>query len=121
MKAICLFLGAAVTWISMPVVAGTLQVPQIQTDASVTRVYQCDGGKSLKVTYWNSSNGQSFALIPVKNHPLLFVDTLAASGVKYDAGRYTWWTKGDHGDLYDVMAGPNAPPIVAGCVSAASK
>lgn len=101
--------------------AASLQVPQIQVGAPMTRTYQCDGGKSLQVTYWNSSNGQSFALVPVEGKPLLFADTLAASGVKYDAGHYTWWTKGDRGDLYDLMAGPNAPPIIAGCVSDTSK
>lgn len=100
--------------------AGTLQVPQIQTAAPMTHTYQCEGGKSLQVTYWNSSNGQSFALVPVDGKPLLFVDTLAGSGVKYEAGRYTWWTKGKHGDLYDMMAGPNAPPIIAGCASDAA-
>lgn len=101
--------------------AGSLQVPQIQASAPVTHSYQCDGGKSLQVTYWNSSNGQSFALLPVQGKALLFVSTLAASGVKYDAGQYTWWTKGNHGDLYDLMAGPNAPPIIAGCTSDTSK
>lgn len=112
--------GIGALLVVVTVEAGSLQVPQIETSTPITHTYQCEGGKSLQVTYWNGSNGQSFALVPVEGKPLLFVDTLAASGVKYDAGRYTWWTKGNHGDLYDMMAGPNAPPIIAGCASTPS-
>ena len=95
--------------------AGALEVPQIRTSGQQTATYQCADGKSLTVTYWNTDNGQSFALLPVGGNPLLFVDTLSASGAKYQTGRYTWWTKGHNGDLYDAMAGQNAPPILAGC------
>ncbi len=122
MKACSRFLPGVVMLLAVTSAeAGSLQVPQVQTGTPITRTYQCEGGKSLQVTYWNSNNGQSFALVPVEGKPLLFVDTLAASGVKYDAGHYTWWTKGNHGDLYDMTAGPNAPPIIAGCASDASK
>jgi membrane-bound inhibitor of C-type lysozyme len=78
--------------------------------------YTCAGGATLNVSYWNTANGQSFALVPVKGQPLLFVSTLAASGVRYQADRYTWWTKGPRADLYDVTAGADAPPILGGCV-----
>jgi membrane-bound inhibitor of C-type lysozyme len=113
--------GGVVLLAVASVEAGSLQVPRIQVSAPATHSYRCDGGKSLQVTYWNGSNGQSFALLPVQGKALLFVSTLAASGVKYDAGQYTWWTKGNHGDLYDLIAGPNAPPIIAGCTGGTSK
>jgi membrane-bound inhibitor of C-type lysozyme len=113
--AICLSLGSFTLMTGLCASAGTLNVPQIDTGASFTRVYQCDAHKSLTVTYWNGLNGQSFALLPIEGKSLLFVDTLAASGVKYEAGRYTWWTKGNNGDLYDKMAGENTAPILAGC------
>jgi membrane-bound inhibitor of C-type lysozyme len=99
--------------------AAPLKVTKVQVDAPVSHTYQCEGGKSLQVTYWNSQSGQSFALLPVNGKPMLFVNTIAASGVKYVADRYTWWTKGDHGDLYDMTGGPDAKPIVAGCSVAA--
>jgi membrane-bound inhibitor of C-type lysozyme len=101
-----------------PVFAGSLNVPQIQLAKAITQTYQCAGGKSLQVTYLNAANGQSFALVPVDGKPLLFVDTIAASGVRYQAGRYVWWSKGNNGDLYDVMQGENAAPVVAGCSAA---
>jgi membrane-bound inhibitor of C-type lysozyme len=113
--------AAAAALAATPASAGALQVPQIQASPPVSRIYRCAGGGSLTVTYWNGRNGQSFALVPVGGTPLLFVDTLAASGVKYEAGRYTWWTKGNQGDLYDMTAGPNAPPIMAGCSSLVTK
>ncbi|HEY2622484.1 MAG TPA: MliC family protein [Dyella sp.] len=95
--------------------ADALRVPQIQLAKSITQTYQCAGGKSLQVTYLNAANGQSFALLPVDGKPLLFVDSMAASGVRYQAGRYIWWSKGNRGDLYDAMQGENAAPVVAGC------
>jgi membrane-bound inhibitor of C-type lysozyme len=101
--------------------AGALNVPDIPVDATLLRNYQCQGGKSLKVTYYNKQGGQSFALLSVKDKPMLFVDTLAGSGVRYVAGPYVWWTKGNNGDLYDTTAGPNAAPIIAGCTSSPGK
>jgi membrane-bound inhibitor of C-type lysozyme len=109
--------GAAVSVAAATALADTLNVPEIPVDATLQRNYQCQSGQSLKVTYYNSHGGQSFALLLVKDKAMLFVDTLAGSGVKYVAGPYTWWTKGNHGDLYDMTAGPNAAPIIAGCTS----
>lgn len=97
--------------------ADALNVKAIPVSATVARNYRCKAGQSFQVTYYNST-GQSFALLPVKGKAMLFVDTLAASGVKYVAGTYVWWTKGDNGDLYDTMAGPDAAPVISGCTSA---
>lgn len=110
--------AAALATTALEASAGVLKVPQIRTNDKRTTDYQCAGGKSLTVTYWNTDNGQSFALLPVSGKMLLFVDTLSGSGAKYQTGRYTWWTKGHTGDLYDEMAGPNAPPILSDCSTA---
>ncbi|ULU26464.1 MliC family protein [Dyella terrae] len=98
--------------------ADTTHLPPIPVDNTLVRDYQCHGGQSLKVTYYNRQGGQSFAMLTVKGNAMLFVDTLAASGVRYVAGPYVWWTKGNNGDLYDMTAGPNAAPIIGGCTSA---
>ena len=97
--------------------AAPLRLTEIQTESRQTSKYTCATGKILQVTYWNTANGQSFALVPVKGQQLLFVNTLAASGVRYQAGSYIWWTKGPRADLYDATAGENAPPILADCVT----
>ncbi|MGH8779068.1 MliC family protein [Paraburkholderia sp.] len=97
--------------------AAPLHLADIQTKGRQTQQYTCATGKILRVTYWNTANGQSFALLPVDGKTLLFVNTLAASGAKYQAGSYTWWTKGPRADLYDATAGDNAPPVLSDCVT----
>jgi len=97
--------------------AAPLRFAEIQTKERQTHRYTCATGKILQVTYWNTANGQSFALVPVKGQAMLFVNTLSASGAKYQAGSYTWWTKGPRADLYDAMQGENAPPILSDCVT----
>ncbi|WP_414696632.1 MliC family protein [Paraburkholderia sp.] len=97
--------------------AEPLRLAEIQTKQRQTHKYTCATGKILQVTYWNTANGQSFALVPVKGKSLLFVNTLSGSGAKYQAGSYTWWTKGPRADLYDATAGDNAPPVLSNCVT----
>src|ERR1700761_6138205 len=97
--------------------AAPLRLAEIQTKGRQTHKYTCATGKILQVTYWNAANGQSFALVPVKGQQMLFANTLSGSGAKYQAGSYTWWTKGPRADLYDAMAGENAPPILSDCVT----
>jgi len=97
--------------------AEPLQFAQMQAKNHQTNKYTCATGKILQVTYWNMANGQSFALVPVKGKPLLFVNTMSASGAKYQAGSYTWWTKGPRADLYDAMDGEDAPPMLSDCVT----
>ncbi|WP_028226200.1 MliC family protein [Paraburkholderia ferrariae] len=107
--AACLTAGAAA--------AAPLAVSEIQTQTRHTFSYTCADGKTFKVTYLNAKNGQSFAILPVAGQSLLFVSTIAASGVRYQADRYTWWTKGPRADLYDATAGENAAPVLAGCAT----
>ena len=97
--------------------AAPLQFSEIQAKNRQTQKYTCATGKILQVTYWNTPNGQSFALVPVKGKQLLFVNTLSGSGAKYQAGSFTWWTKGPRADLYDATDGENAPPMLSDCVT----
>nr|WP_199044995.1 MliC family protein [Dyella sp. ASV24] len=114
----CMACILMVAFTSPVAMADTAHLPAIPVDNTLVRNYQCQGGQTLKVTYYNRQGGQSFAMLTVKGNAMLFVDTLAASGVRYVAGPYVWWTKGDNGDLYDMTAGPDAAPIIAGCTSA---
>lgn len=116
------WLVAATTALGLAVACGhTWAAPSpladIQTKNRQTHKYTCATGKILQVTYWNTANGQSFALVPVKGQQLLFVNTMSASGAKYQAGSYTWWTKGPRADLYDAMDGENAPPMLSDCIT----
>jgi membrane-bound inhibitor of C-type lysozyme len=95
--------------------AATLSVPQISLSTRNTIHYVCKGGKSLTVNYYNARNEQSFALLSVKGKRMLFVNVLSASGAKYEAGEYTWWTKGPEGTLSDALADEKAPPLLDEC------
>jgi membrane-bound inhibitor of C-type lysozyme len=93
-----------------------LVVPQIQLGKPIVATYRCVGGQSFKVTYWNASNGQSFALLPVQGRPMLLVNAMSADGVRYQAGFITWWSKGRGGDLYDTRVSSDKP-VLQGCRS----
>jgi membrane-bound inhibitor of C-type lysozyme len=102
--------------------AAQLTVEEIDADARQLVVYRCANQKQpVRVSYWLAGNGQSFALVPVDGQRLLFVDTVSASGVRYQAGRYTWWTKGREATLRDEIADPNSPPLLADCVQVEKK
>ncbi|MEM5342687.1 MliC family protein [Paraburkholderia azotifigens] len=97
--------------------ADLLPLPDIRTAHRVTQKYTCATGRILQVTYLNATNGQSFAVLPVKGTQMLFVNVLSGSGAKYQAGSYTWWTKGPQATLYDAMLGEDAPPLLSDCVT----
>jgi membrane-bound inhibitor of C-type lysozyme len=97
--------------------AAPFAVPQIQIATSNALRYACRGGKSLDVTYLNTKNKQSFAVLRVQGRMLVLVNVLSASGAKYVADRFTWWTKGPEGTLTDDTADPSAPPLLAECKS----
>lgn len=102
--------------------AAQLTVEEIDADARQTAVYQCANQKQpIRVSYWLAGNGQSFALVPVNGQRMLFVDTVSASGVRYQAGRYTWWTKGRGATLRDEIADAKAPPLLSDCVQVETK
>nr|WP_246356002.1 MliC family protein [Paraburkholderia humisilvae] len=96
---------------------GAPRFGDLHTKKPRTQKYTCATGRTFNVTYLSATNGQSFALVPVKGQQMLFVNTLSGSGAKYQAGSYTWWTKGTRADLYDAMAGPDAPPVLSNCVT----
>ena len=99
-----------------PYQAPPLIVPQIQLGRPIVATYRCAGGQSFKVTYWNASNGQSFALLPVQGRPMLLVNGMSADGARYQGGFATWWSKGRGGDLYDARVSTDKP-VLRGCQS----
>jgi membrane-bound inhibitor of C-type lysozyme len=96
---------------------GALDIRDLHVQSRHTFSYTCANSKTFKVTYLNAANGQSFALVPVNGRKLLFVGVIAASGVKYVADRYTWWTKGPGADLYDVTSDASPKPVLSGCAT----
>jgi membrane-bound inhibitor of C-type lysozyme len=103
-----------------PALAVPLSLPDIQIDLRQVVQYRCDGGYALSVDYFNGDNGQSFAVLQIDGVKRLFVATLAASGVKYQADHYIWWSKGDSGNLYDQFLGEQAAPWHGNCTGGAN-
>ena len=74
--------------------------------------YNCTGdADSLTVDYINAPPNY-LALLPIDGTTLVFNTVLAASGAKYAAGKYVFWSKGTDANLYDETQGANAKPIL---------
>lgn len=72
--------------------------------------YDCEGGPSpLQVAYINAAPN-FLALVPVEDETYIFTAVIAASGVRYVAANYVWWTKGADAEFYDLTQGEGAPP-----------
>lgn len=65
--------------------------------------YECEGLEPFAVDYINASPN-FLAIVPVGPDKLVFVATIAASGVKYVSGQYEWWTRGGEVTFTDLMA-----------------
>lgn len=74
-----------------------------------TVTYDCEGIPSFDVEYVNAAPN-FLAIIPVQVDTYVFTAVTAASGVKYVAGNFVWWTKGTDAEWYDITRGENAPP-----------
>lgn len=70
--------------------------------AATTLSYECGDGERFAVHYFNSDT-DVLALVPVDGDHRVFVNVVSASGARYVAGRYEWWTKGGNATLTDVI------------------
>lgn len=62
--------------------------------------YKCEDGRKISVQYLNKGDN-SLAVVPVSDaSSLVFANVISASGAKYAAGQYIWWTKGEDATLY---------------------
>jgi membrane-bound inhibitor of C-type lysozyme len=86
----------------------------LQFDGNAERnvaTYQCDGmAEPLTVEYINA-DPTYLAFLALDGEKHIFVNVLAASGVRYASGQYIWWTKGAEASLYDLTKGEDAPPV----------
>lgn len=75
--------------------------------------YDCSAGEPFSVTYINAAPN-FLAVVPVEGEPepLVFAAVVAASGARYAAGQWVWWTKGAEASLYDVTLGEDAAPVL---------
>lgn len=74
--------------------------------------YRCSDGVERAADYVNLPDN-SLAVMTLDGRKLLLASVVAASGARYAGGRYVWWTKGRHADLYDEMSANSASPIAS--------
>lgn len=73
--------------------------------------YRCADGRTVPVTYINAEP-IALAIVPAtEGTPLVFARVLSASGSRYAANEFVWWTKGSDATLYNITEGPNAPGV----------
>jgi membrane-bound inhibitor of C-type lysozyme len=77
--------------------------------------YDCGLGEVLAVDYINAAPN-FLAIVPVDGQKLVFVTVLSASGARYAAGEYEWWTKGAEASLAN-LARPEDEPLTCTEVS----
>jgi membrane-bound inhibitor of C-type lysozyme len=78
-----------------------------------TTLYDCATAEPISVTYINAAPN-FLALVPIEGEPdqLVFAAVIAASGVRYAAGQWEWWTKGVDASLRDITLGEDADPVL---------
>lgn len=77
-----------------------------------TMVYDCSAGDPITVEYINAvPNFLAFVPVEGEDEKLIFTAVIAASGVKYAAGQWVWWTKGVDASLYDLTLGEDAEAV----------
>ncbi|WP_244629771.1 MliC family protein [Martelella limonii] len=85
--------------------AVTLTLPEGTTE--IAAKYDC-GDFTLDARYINGDQIMLAELQWPDNH-IIAAEVIAASGARYAAGQYVWWSKGNDGTLYDVTKGENDP------------
>jgi membrane-bound inhibitor of C-type lysozyme len=86
----------------------------LQFDGNAERnitTYQCEGIEEPLVVEYINADPTYLAFLTLDGEKHIFVNVLAASGVRYASGQYVWWTKGSEASLYDLTKGEDAPPV----------
>jgi len=77
--------------------------------AEIAASYDC-GDFTLDARYINSDQIM-LAELQWPDHHIIAAQVIAASGARYAAGPYVWWSTGDDATLYDITKGENDPGI----------
>jgi membrane-bound inhibitor of C-type lysozyme len=70
--------------------------------------YDCGGSEPLTVDYINAAPN-FLAIVPVDGQKLVFVTVLSASGARYAAGEYEWWSSRGEATLANLTRPDDEP------------
>ena len=78
-----------------------------------TVLYDCSDGEPFDVIYINAAPN-FLALVPIADEPAfrIFAAVESASGARYAAGRFIWWTEGPDASLFDTTLGAEAAAVL---------
>lgn len=80
---------------------------QLQGDfQKTTHTYQCEGIESPFTVEFINAEPNFLAVVPVGPRKMVFVNVISASGAKYVAGQFEFWTQGAEATLSDLQADP---------------
>lgn len=102
--------GTALSLIALPLWAEpTLSIPLPLTEeiSVLPMEYTCADGEPLKVKYVNAGDNR-LAILPIDGTERIFVNVISASGARYVAGEYEWWSKGDTASLTNQLEDQSA-------------
>ncbi|PRX09291.1 UNVERIFIED_ORG: membrane-bound inhibitor of C-type lysozyme [Martelella mediterranea] len=94
----------------------SIAVPDGPDARDIEAVYDC--GDFTMTARYVTSGEIALARLQWQDHLTVAAEVIAASGARYAAGPYVWWTKGDSATLYNVMNGEDDPGIA--CEAASS-
>lgn len=86
----------------------TLDLPGDVDDSTVS--YSCEDGTELDVRYVNAGS-VSLAVFDWEGDRYVGSSAVSASGARYVADRFVWWTSGEEATLTDELAGADADPL----------
>lgn len=97
--------GVSGNFVTHSAAASTLSIPLVPAGRvqKLSATYTCSGSKelldklakpSVSVTYLNAG-AVSLAVMAVEGQTQVFSNVIAASGARYTANRFEWWSKGD--------------------------
>lgn len=87
----------------------TIDLPGAASAERSTVSYSCGGERKVTAQYINT-DANSLAILDLGDTTLLMANVISASGARYAARQYIWWTKGNTADLYDLTKGEDAAP-----------
>ncbi|MBB3213998.1 membrane-bound inhibitor of C-type lysozyme [Herbaspirillum sp. Sphag1AN] len=106
-----IFLSNAVTAKTVPI---AFHIPGVIILNQQRVIYRCAGDVRLPVRYLNTNAG-ALAYLSVGGKKRIFVNVVSASGARYVADRYAWWSKGGEGFLEDISREEGADPVLKDC------
>jgi membrane-bound inhibitor of C-type lysozyme len=71
-----------------------------------THTYQCEMIEQPFTVEFINADPNFLAIVPVGPRKMVFVNVISASGAKYVAGQFEFWTKGAEATLTDLQADP---------------